>query len=1112
MFPTTCKGLFLLFGLQLAVHVNGMCPNACSGRGRCSVFNTCECHHTFHGPDCSFVECPVGIAWHMPAIEDDKAHELVECSNRGKCDKPTGECKCESGFTGKSCDRLSCECNGNGICISLRESAKRNFEITETFTYEDKWDADKIQGCLCNKGFSGPDCSLRDCPVGDDPLTTGQTNEIQIVRCLGYYPQQRLVIQADNPLTSGTFILAYGKASTTPMDFNVTNNGTDTSLQTKLNDLSEVRDIVISRQGDNTEDTNRYSWGITVPDSTSQYVVRPKWRRREVQKLGCAVAAGTIEGTGFGITWGTGSTEHFEIDVSSYEQDVANVLEKFDFIRNVTVEFIYLGEDPTSENITVCTEGGTLTLVTFDEVYTLGPNPEAPGDLENIVINRPITLRPMPAAASIWERFKEEEKGLDSCRIPESQSGYCVAQGGRLSISLEDANGQSQTVADIPYDATAATLKSLLETGLSDVREVEVSYGNDKTTVCSSENTDIHYFTITFLWMVSSDEDGDIEEMQLDRTNGGSNGLACDTCQLRYSSTFTEEQQGRQCVPLSDTYTANPMNQIHTTASDLGSFEMTFRGFTTLAIDSNAPPEIVKERLEKLQSVSAVDIEYSGTHACENPANEIVVTFTQDFGDLPPIMVVGDNGLSIATANAGESFSSFKESKNGTKENLFCSGRGVCDTKSGNCACYVQFGNSNGNGLLGDTDFSRADCGVPIETIIECPGELPCSGHGVCSSYPSYACTCQEGWYGADCAERTCAKGPKWFGFPEEDNVMHTIFDLEECSSMGICDRSTGQCGCVLPFTGGACEHLPCPGAIPCSGNGRCLSTEQMAETANYRGKLLHTQYGILPNDPNTWDAHRIHGCVCDEGWFGFDCSERQCPHGDDPLTIGQKKEIQVLQCKADAGYFSLNFRHESTPQIRSNATVGEVAAFLSNLGTLGEVNVNASSTAMIAIDSGVEEEMALTTSSFCAPHYDSDGVETGGALTSFTFEDALGALPSIDWDNSLLIDTTVSLGELVEGSGVIASFSEGESGSVTIQLDSGEAAFTLESISGERESAACSDRGICDHSSGTCACFAQYASSDGKGGVDGIGARGSAGDCGAITKHVPGSGASSEA
>jgi hypothetical protein len=25
-----------------------------------------------------------------------------------------------------------------------------------------------------------------------------------------------------------------------------------------------------------------------------------------------------------------------------------------------------------------------------------------------------------------------------------------------------------------------------------------------------------------------------------------------------------------------------------------------------------------------------------------------------------------------------------------------------------------------------------------------------------------------------------------------------------------------------------------------------------------------------------------------------YDCSERHCPHGDDPLTIGQKMEVQV--------------------------------------------------------------------------------------------------------------------------------------------------------------------------------------------------------------------------
>ena len=97
---------------------------------RCTVFNTCEFYDTFHGPDCSLgwqiirsdffyilhdtylaplppskkVQCPEGKAWQMPAIVDDNAHELVECSNRGKCVRETGDCLCASGFTGKACE------------------------------------------------------------------------------------------------------------------------------------------------------------------------------------------------------------------------------------------------------------------------------------------------------------------------------------------------------------------------------------------------------------------------------------------------------------------------------------------------------------------------------------------------------------------------------------------------------------------------------------------------------------------------------------------------------------------------------------------------------------------------------------------------------------------------------------------------------------------------------------------------------------------------------------------------------------------------------------------------------------------------------------------------
>jgi hypothetical protein len=37
------------------------------------------------------------------------------------------------------------------------------------------------QACVCDAGFAGPGCDQRQCPLGDDPLTTGQHNEVQWV-------------------------------------------------------------------------------------------------------------------------------------------------------------------------------------------------------------------------------------------------------------------------------------------------------------------------------------------------------------------------------------------------------------------------------------------------------------------------------------------------------------------------------------------------------------------------------------------------------------------------------------------------------------------------------------------------------------------------------------------------------------------------------------------------------------------------------------------------------------------------------------------------------------------------------------------------------------------
>mmetsp|Transcript_26661 Transcript_26661/g.53206 ORF Transcript_26661/g.53206 Transcript_26661/m.53206 type:complete len:113 (+) Transcript_26661:375-713(+) len=43
--------------------------------------------------------------------------------------------------------------------------------------------------------------------------------------------------------------------------------------------------------------------------------------------------------------------------------------------------------------------------------------------------------------------------------------------------------------------------------------------------------------------------------------------------------------------------------------------------------------------------------------------------------------------------------------------------------------------------------------------------------------------------------------------------------------------------------------------------------------------------YGSDPNESMTWDADRIFGCTCDDGYEGYDCSVRSCPVGPDPLT-----------------------------------------------------------------------------------------------------------------------------------------------------------------------------------------------------------------------------------
>jgi len=180
------------------------CPNLCNQKGTCSPYGVCICNAGYQGADCSERMCPQGPAWSDMPTATDKAHALAECSNRGICNRLTGQCACQKGFGGSSCNRMDCpnSCNGNGKCYTMSELASRTLDsYGNSYTYTANWDAKMIRGCVCDPKFQQYDCSSKVCPDGDDPLTTGQVNQVQLLKCIA---------------SSGSFVLYFnGYPSTT---------------------------------------------------------------------------------------------------------------------------------------------------------------------------------------------------------------------------------------------------------------------------------------------------------------------------------------------------------------------------------------------------------------------------------------------------------------------------------------------------------------------------------------------------------------------------------------------------------------------------------------------------------------------------------------------------------------------------------------------------------------------------------------------------------------------------------------------------------------------------------------------------------------------------------
>ena len=96
--------LFVLFAT--VASVSAYCPNGCSGHGSCGSNDKCTCYLRPNGDaawtshDCSLRTCPKSAAWVAVATAANEAHPSVECSNKGSCNRKTGECDCFDNYDG----------------------------------------------------------------------------------------------------------------------------------------------------------------------------------------------------------------------------------------------------------------------------------------------------------------------------------------------------------------------------------------------------------------------------------------------------------------------------------------------------------------------------------------------------------------------------------------------------------------------------------------------------------------------------------------------------------------------------------------------------------------------------------------------------------------------------------------------------------------------------------------------------------------------------------------------------------------------------------------------------------------------------------------------------
>merc|ERR1712098_38806 len=207
--------------------------------------------------------------------------------------------------------------------------------------------------------------------------------------------------------------------------------------------------------------------------------------------------------------------------------------------------------------------------------------------------------------------------------------------------------------------------------------------------------------------------------------------------------------------------------------------------------------------------------------------------------------------------------------------------------------------------------------------------------------------------------------------------------------------------------------------------------------------------YTDSPTWGSRWSWDKFTQCKCDRGFEGSDCSQRQCPRGDDPETECSDELAYDVQTVAVSGtgsndQFTLQFVDQLGGSYSTRPIIFNAAS--------ADDNERAVQTALEALPN------------FAVPSVEIESFATTTGSAGYSFEVHFVDEATTGQQNLLTVNDRQHGGDC--DSGAQPKFDGSTSGSVSrnaVEVDT------------MKESIECGGRGLCDRNSGTCSCFDGY-------------------------------------